>query len=468
MKAITQHFYGSTEDWKAANPKLYNAVWGFEETKEGKIYAKLGNGKDRWNDLKYFDTENIHGLIEKFSGIWEAIDAESVARTEADSILQENINAEIETRTAADIILQENIDAEIETRTAADIILQENIDSETETRTAADITLQENIDSETTEREAADAALREAITALAPEGLDDIPAQFNALQEAIRTEAVTRATDDLTLKDNIDREVETRAEEDSALQDKILLLENNISELESNILERLFPIGSGYTQGINDPTPIEAGLPGTWQKWTGKAEAYRLTTAALPSYTTYTAGANYAANAYVLWHLNGSGWELFKAKAAITNAVSQLDPVLWEKYTTGTIVERRLLQGWLDNDLSIGSVISGGSYNGQRVSEVIVRGGTFPSWEGGNRPTFKSGGVAADRIRNISGSIDGYFDFMSTTGVFINVNNTYVIQSVDPNILGYHSVLFQASRVVPTGNDNAPRTLSDCFWRRVA
>jgi len=173
---------------------------------------------------------------------------------------------------------------------------------------------------------------------------------------------------------------------------------NAVNMVESNILNRLFPIGSGYTQGINDPTPIEAGLPGIWQKWTGKAEAYRLMTGTLPSYTTYTAGANYAANAYVLWHLPSAGYEIFKAKAAITNAAVQLDPVLWEKYTTGTIVERRLLQGWLDNDLSIGNVISGGSYNGQRVSEVIVRGGTFPSWEGGNRPTFKTGGIDLDRI----------------------------------------------------------------------
>jgi hypothetical protein len=272
----------------------------------------------------------------------------------------------------------------------------------------------------------------------------------------------------LTLKDNIDREVETRAEEDSALQDKILLLENNISKLENSILNRLFPIGSGYTQRINDPNPIEAGLPGTWEKWTGRAEAYRLTTVALPSYTTYTAGANYAANAYVLWHLNGSGWELFKAKAAITNAAAQLDPVLWEKYTTGTIVERRLLQDWLVNDLSIGSVISGGSYNGQRVSEVIVRGGTFPSWEGGNRPTFKSGGVAGDRIRNIYGEIDGFFDFLFTSGVFIKSNNTAGVPPVDHNILGYHHLTLQASNFVPVGNDNSPRTLSDCFWRRVA
>jgi len=80
MKAITQHFYGTTEEWKAANPKLYNAVWGFEETKDGIVLAKLGNGKDRWNDLKYFDVENIYGLIERLT-------SETAAREVADLAL---------------------------------------------------------------------------------------------------------------------------------------------------------------------------------------------------------------------------------------------------------------------------------------------------------------------------------------------------------------------------------------------
>ena len=72
MKVIAQHFYGTTEEWKTANPKLYNAVWGFEEVREGdktRVLAKLGNGVDRWNDLKYFDVNNIYGLEEQICEI---------------------------------------------------------------------------------------------------------------------------------------------------------------------------------------------------------------------------------------------------------------------------------------------------------------------------------------------------------------------------------------------------------------
>jgi hypothetical protein len=165
------------------------------------------------------------------------------------------------------------------------------------------------------------------------------------------------------------------------------IVTGNAEATKDLIIETLFPIGSGYLQGINDPDPIEKGLPGIWQIWTGRAEAYRLTSSALPAFTTYASGANYAANAYVSWHLPGAGYELWKAKAAITNAAAQLDPVLWEKYVLGDIIERRHVQGWLDDDFAIGATIAGGGYAGRRVSEVIVRGGTFPSYEGGNRPT---------------------------------------------------------------------------------
>jgi len=66
-------------------------------------------------------------------------------------------------------------------------------------------------------------------------------------------------------------------------------------------------------------------------------------------FVKYEQNANYAANTYVLWHLPGTGYELFKAKAAITNADEQLNPVLWEKYLLGDIIERRYLQGWLED-----------------------------------------------------------------------------------------------------------------------
>jgi microcystin-dependent protein len=173
----------------------------------------------------------------------------------------------------------------------------------------------------------------------------------------------------------------------------------NLPGIMSAILEKIYPIGSSYVQLLNDPTPIERGLPGQWEVWNGRADAYRLSPSPPPpTIYSYQAGANYAANAYVFWHLPGAGYELFKAKAAINNAAAQLDPVLWEKYVVGDIVPRRLVQGWLDNDLNIGETVATTyiNYAGRYVTEVICLGGTFPSFEGGNRPPFEGGGLQGE------------------------------------------------------------------------
>jgi hypothetical protein len=227
-----------------------------------------------------------------------------------------------------------------------------------------------------------------------------------------------------------------------------------------------FPVGSGYTQHLNDPDPIEKGLPGQWSIWTGRAEAYRLTSSALPAFTVYVPGVNYAANAYVLWHLPGTGYELWKAKAAITNAAAQLDPVLWEKYVLGDIVERRPLQDWLDDDFEIGHIIVGDAGLQLRVSEVIALGGTFPSWEGGNRPTFISGGVAGDVIRNILGSINGTWVNQGASGFFTITSQPSLFMG--NNSATYANIWANASNVVPVGFENSPRTLTRRLWRRVA
>jgi len=55
MNAVVQHFIGATDEWESENPVLYEAVWGFEKTAEGKLLAKVGDGVSAWNDLRYFD-----------------------------------------------------------------------------------------------------------------------------------------------------------------------------------------------------------------------------------------------------------------------------------------------------------------------------------------------------------------------------------------------------------------------------
>jgi hypothetical protein len=89
---------------------------------------------------------------------------------------------------------------------------------------------------------------------------------------------------------------------------------------------------------------------------------------------------------------------------------------------------------------------------------------------GKNISTFKSGGVAADRIRNLVGYFDiGNADVNGRGTLLFKVENGVVYSA--GNFSGeryWRLISFDPSRVVPTGNENSVRTISDCFWRRVA
>jgi hypothetical protein len=128
------------------------------------------------------------------------------------------------------------------------------------------------------------------------------------------------------------------------------------------------PAGTLYKQGMNDPEPLEDGRHGEWKIWSGRAEGYRLRTTAVPNYAVYTQGANYAANAIVMHHLEGDDYALFKAKAAVSNAPKDFNPVSWDQVKEGIIAPRRLVQagagGWLEDDYRMGDRISGGEYDG--------------------------------------------------------------------------------------------------------
>jgi hypothetical protein len=84
MKAVVQHFIGTSRQWQEANPKLYQAVWGFEITAKGPVLAKLGDGVHLWNDLPYWSTANIHGLPERLAAIEElAAEAKTIAENDS-------------------------------------------------------------------------------------------------------------------------------------------------------------------------------------------------------------------------------------------------------------------------------------------------------------------------------------------------------------------------------------------------
>ena len=158
----------------------------------------------------------------------------------------------------------------------------------------------------------------------------------------------------------------------------------------------IFPVGEVSQQLPNTKSPAEKGLPGIWQDCTHRAYAYRLRQTALPAFTAYAPGANYAAGAVVMWHLTGDDWGFFTANRAITNAPWQLDPVMWDQLQNGMVIEQRFLHGYTEDDFEIGQQVASGQYAGFWVEAIFVYGGKFFSATGGNRPTFVSGGVAGD------------------------------------------------------------------------
>jgi hypothetical protein len=254
----------------------------------------------------------------------------------------------------------------------------------------------------------------------------------------------------------------------------VQVLADGTMRLVRDRLEQVFnmlkPVGSGYVQHLNDPSPADMTWPGTWEIWSGRADAYRLSDSAPPSFSEYTQGANYAAGDCVLWHLAGDDYRLYTAKAAITGAPEYLDPVKWNPVELGDIVERRFVQAWTDADLSVGSEITSGDYAGKYVIEVIVSGGKFWSVEGGFRPPFVSGGRQDDRIRNMEGNIYYVSYPPEKGGVADGVFTVLSVPASGASSGGVEAYTynFKASRVVRTGDDNAPVNLSTRFWRRVA
>jgi len=228
--------------------------------------------------------------------------------------------------------------------------------------------------------------------------------------------------------------------------------------------EFLFPVGCRYKQGINDPTPVERGFPGSWEIWSGRAESYGLFSGSLPSYAPYTPGANFALGAHALHHLPGDDWRIFRAREAINNAPADIEPVRWEPLQAGIIVPRRHLQEWDVEDFTVGTVLDSDLYAGWTVSEIIVAGGKFESVEGGNRPTFVSGGVTGEDRHTL------------TTAEM--PNHTHGATMTNRSSDGGGNAFSRANTPTATmhthatgggqSHNNIPPTLSVRYWRRVA
>jgi hypothetical protein len=243
-----------------------------------------------------------------------------------------------------------------------------------------------------------------------------------ALKDDVDTEATARASADAALQTHLEwyadnsvaNEANLRYNQDIALQNGISNETSARASADSTIYNRSFPVGKVIIQYPDEPSPVEAGIPGSWELWTNRAIIYGLSASS-----------------------GGS---------------------------VGVYVERQKCGNALTaGDFGIGTMITSGTYTGYYVREVITPAGKFFGVDGGNRPTFVSGGVQGGRIINITG--DGIVALKSKiSGAIKQGSNT------DYNGGGYYFSVsqFDASSVVPTGADNAPINVSVRYWRRIA
>ena len=86
---------------------------------------------------------------------------------------------------------------------------------------------------------------------------------------------------------------------------------------------------------------------------------------------------------------------------------------------------------------------------------------------------FVSGGVAEDVIREVTGDINTGerhpLSWSATGALSVESGGIgYPILIYDPITTAAGFIRMKLSRVVPTGPENSPRTLSVLYWRRVA
>jgi hypothetical protein len=243
-----------------------------------------------------------------------------------------------------------------------------------------------------------------------------------------------------------------------------------------NVLEWIqknkYEVGDFFAQWPDTQSPAQRGWAGEWSEWSARAVIYGLSSSVPPSAANYYSlvGQTIAVNTYVKYNKPGDDTQLFRCKTEHT-APAELNPINFDIVAPNTRAARQSCGNPLTaDDLNIGDQITSGAHAGMYVTEVIVPGGKFPSIEGGFRPTFISGGSAPDVIRNITGWLGGisatvlnavsmgalYWEYI---GAWQGSYTTALQAPAHPSI--------DVSRVVSTGPQNSPRTLSVRLWRRV-
>ena len=282
-------------------------------------------------------------------------------------------------------------------------------------------------------------------------------------------------------------------------------------------LDFVYPVGSSYDQKPNDLSPSERNLPGNWSIWNRRAEIYELITetqyqalitsfgTAISSPTNWTTSSSIAANAWRVWCLDQTSSEgtrrLIRSNKAVTSQTAkQMNPIDWidiqghnSNYIIRRAARRHVQTTWTEADLAIGTQVPAGiqytNDNGSltttteamRVVGILTMSGLYPSYTGGNRPTFISGGIANDAIRPMKGSFrPGSGDSRYTMG--FDMENPHLIDGVfyrimsqtDRMIVGqsanasYGTLGFDSGRVIESANENQNRTTAVQYWRRIS
>lgn len=170
------------------------------------------------------------------------LETEVADRKAADTALQEKINTnadglakEISDRKAADQVLQQNIDAESQARTQADsqirTDLSKKVEDEATARTQADTQITQKLDQEIIDRKAEDEKLSQRITEESQghtEAIEDLQAKVSKNTQDI-TDEVNRATvKENEIAQNLATETQNRSDADSAMQASIKKVDDDL------------------------------------------------------------------------------------------------------------------------------------------------------------------------------------------------------------------------------------------------
>lgn len=175
------------------------------------------------------------------------LETEVANRKAADTALQEKINTnadglakEISDRKAADQVLQQNIDAESQARTQADsqirTDLSKKIEDEATARTQADTQITQKLDQEIIDRKAEDEKLSQRITEESQghtEAIEDLQAKVTKNTQDITAEVNRATAKENEIAKNLATETQNRSDADSAMQASIKKVGDDLTKFKA-------------------------------------------------------------------------------------------------------------------------------------------------------------------------------------------------------------------------------------------